>query len=142
MSTCSHPATPSIAAEPVSPLVAPTIVTRSFRLASTWSNIRADQLQRDVLERERRAVEQLLHPEPMIELHERRDGRVAERRVGLVAQLAQRRLVEVGFDERQHHLDRPVDVGPRPAGRDGRTQLSRAHPAVPGAPSLGQWSGT
>ena len=40
MSTCSHPATPSIAAEPVSPLVAPTIVTRSFRLASTWSNIR------------------------------------------------------------------------------------------------------
>jgi hypothetical protein len=40
MSTWSHPATPSIAAEPVSPLVAPTIVTRSLRSPSTWSNIR------------------------------------------------------------------------------------------------------
>ena len=75
MSTCSHPATPSIAAEPVSPLVAPTIVTRSFRLASTWSNIAPDQLQRDVLERQRRAVEQLLHPELMVELDERRRRR-------------------------------------------------------------------
>ena len=40
MSTCSHPLTPSIAADPVSPLVAPTIVIRRPLRASTWSNIR------------------------------------------------------------------------------------------------------
>ena len=39
MSTCSQPATALIAAEPVSPLVAPTIVTRSPRSPSTLSNI-------------------------------------------------------------------------------------------------------
>ncbi len=40
MSTLAQPFTPSMAAEPVSPLVAPTIVTRSPRWASTWSNRR------------------------------------------------------------------------------------------------------
>ena len=40
MSTCSQSRTPSIAAEPVSPLVAPTIVIRSLRWPSTWSNSR------------------------------------------------------------------------------------------------------
>ena len=40
MSTWAQPLTPSIAAEPVSPLVAPTIVTRSLRSPRTWSNIR------------------------------------------------------------------------------------------------------
>ena len=40
MSTLAQSFTPSIAAEPVSPLVAPTIVTRSPRSASTWSNSR------------------------------------------------------------------------------------------------------
>ena len=40
MSTLAHDFTPSIAAEPVSPEVAPTIITRSLRAASTWSNSR------------------------------------------------------------------------------------------------------
>ena len=40
MSTLAQPETPSIAAEPVSPDVAPTIVTRSPRAASTWSKSR------------------------------------------------------------------------------------------------------
>jgi hypothetical protein len=38
MSTFSRPRQASIAAEPVSPLVAPTMVIRSPRAASTWSN--------------------------------------------------------------------------------------------------------
>ena len=82
MSTCAHPATPSIAADPVSPLVAPTIVTRSAPLAQHVVEHATDELQRDVLERERRAVEQLLHPLAMVELHERRrrlDGGTSRR---------------------------------------------------------------
>ena len=38
MSAFFRPRMASIAALPVSPLVAPTMVTRSPRLASTWSN--------------------------------------------------------------------------------------------------------
>ncbi len=40
MSTLEHAFTPSMAAEPVSPLVAPTMVTRWPRSRSTVSNIR------------------------------------------------------------------------------------------------------
>ncbi|MOA39588.1 hypothetical protein D3C78_1613850 [compost metagenome] len=40
MSTLSQRRQPSMAAEPVSPLVAPMITTRSLRLASTWSSRR------------------------------------------------------------------------------------------------------
>ena len=40
MSTWAQSRTASIAADPVSPLVAPTIVTRSPRWPSTWSNSR------------------------------------------------------------------------------------------------------
>jgi hypothetical protein len=63
-----------MAAEPVSPEVAPTMVTRRPRLASTWSNSTADDLQRQVLEGERRAVEQLEQPFVGAGLHQRRDA--------------------------------------------------------------------
>ena len=52
-----------MAAEPVSPEVATTIVRRSPRRASSCVEQAADELQRDVLEGERRPVEQLLHPQ-------------------------------------------------------------------------------
>ncbi len=58
MSVRSRPAKASIAAPPVSPEVAPTIVARSPRSPSTWSISRASKLHGDVLEGERRAVEQ------------------------------------------------------------------------------------
>ena len=67
MSTCSHPATASIAAEPVSPLVAPTIVTRSPTLGEHVIEHPADELQRDVLEGQRGPVEQLVQPLPVVE---------------------------------------------------------------------------
>ena len=60
MSAWAQSLTPSIAADPVSPEVAPTMVTRRSCCDSTWSNSRADQLQGDVLERQGRPVEQLL----------------------------------------------------------------------------------
>jgi hypothetical protein len=51
-----------MAAEPVSPEVAPTIVARSPRGELVVEQA-PDQLERDVLEGERRAVEQLEQPE-------------------------------------------------------------------------------
>ena len=80
MSTCAQPCTASIAAEPVSPLVAPTIVTRSPAGAEHVVEQPPDELQGDVLERQRRPVEQLGQPLPVVDLHQRHDGRVAERR--------------------------------------------------------------
>ena len=58
----SRPAKASIAAPPVSPEVAPTMVTRSPRSAEDMVHQPRQQLHRDVLEGERRAVEQLEHP--------------------------------------------------------------------------------
>ena len=48
----------------------------------------ADQLQRDVLERQGRAVEELLDEVPVVDLDERHDGGMGERRVRLPAQVA------------------------------------------------------
>ena len=118
MSTLSQPLTPSIAAEPVSPLVAPTIVIRSPRCGEHVVEHPPDELQRDVLERQRRAVEQLEQPLLVVDLHERHDGRVAERGVGVATQLVERAGAELVADERRHHRggDRGVVVGAR-AGR-------------------------
>ena len=90
ISTRSRPAQASIAAEPVSPEVAPTIVTRASRAASTWSNRRPSKLQRHVLEGQRRAVEQLLHEQAGVELDQRHDGGMAEAGIGVAAQRRQR----------------------------------------------------
>ena len=100
MSTWRQPRTASIAAEPVSPLVAPTIVTCSPRCAEHVVEQPPDELQGDVLERQRRAVEQLGQPLPVVELDERHDGGVAERGVGLVAQPTQLGRGDVVADER------------------------------------------
>ena len=77
MSTCAQSRTPSMAAEPVSPDVATTIVTRSPRAAELVVEEPADELEGDVLERQRRAVEQLLHEVVVADLHERDDVGVA-----------------------------------------------------------------
>ena len=82
MSIAARSRQASIAAEPVSPEVAPTIVTCSPRRASTASNSRPDQLQRQILEGQGRAVKQLQQPEPLVELHQRRHRRVRETAIG------------------------------------------------------------
>ena len=77
-STPARPRKASIAAEPVSPLVAPTMVSRRpdrFRLASKSC---ADQLHRHVLEGERRPVEELEQPVVRPDLHQRHPRGVAK----------------------------------------------------------------
>jgi hypothetical protein len=61
MSTLARPATASIAALPVSPLVAPTMVSDLVG-RQEFLEQQAQQLQRHVLERQRGAVEQLQQP--------------------------------------------------------------------------------
>ena len=118
MSMLSRPATASIAAEPVSPLVAPTIVRRSSRRDEELLEQPAEQLQRDVLERERRAVEQLEQPLALVELPERGDRGVGEAAVGLGAELAQLVLGQAVADERQHDARGELGVGQaRPSRR-------------------------
>ncbi len=99
MSACAQFLMPSIAADPVSPEVAPTMVTRRSCCDSTCSNSRADQLQRDVLEREGRPVEQLLDEVVVTDLHERHDGGVGERRVGVGTHCPQRVGLDLVADE-------------------------------------------
>ena len=81
-----------MAAEPVSPEVATSTVMRCVALAQDVVEEPSDELQREILEGQRRAVEELEQPFAGIELDERADGRMAEARVGLAAQpLEQRR---------------------------------------------------
>ena len=100
MSTCPQPRTASIAAEPVSPLVAPTIVTRSPRPLEHVVEEPADELQGDVLERQRRPVEQLGEPLSRVDLDQRDDGRVTEGGVRLVTQSGEVSRRDVVADER------------------------------------------
>ncbi len=80
MSTLAQRRQPSIAAEPVSPEVAPSTTTRWCRRASETVQQPPEQLQREVLERQRRPVEQLEQPLVVAELHQGRHRRVAELR--------------------------------------------------------------
>jgi hypothetical protein len=80
--TASRPRKASIAADPVSPDVAPTIVTRSPRARQRRLEQLADELHREVLEGQRRPVEQLEQEVVRLELLQRRARLVAEARVG------------------------------------------------------------
>ena len=112
MSMLSRPATASIAAEPVSPLVAPTIVRRLVAAREELLEQQAEQLQRDVLERQRRAVEQLEQPVPLVELHQRGHRGVGEAAVGLrcTARAARPRRQAVA-DERRHDPRGELGIG-------------------------------
>ena len=87
----------------------------------------ADELQREILERERRPVEELQQPLVRVELHERADRRVAEPGVGLVAQALEQRGLQLVARE-----------GPDDARRDARVGLAGAE--IGG--SAGHCSGT
>jgi hypothetical protein len=74
---------------PVSPDVAPTMVRCVVAADQEFLEQQTEQLQRDVLERERGAVEQLEQPVAVVELDERRDRGMREAAIGLGAQAAQ-----------------------------------------------------
>ena len=82
-STRFEPRNASIAAPPVSPEVA---ADDGDALAAGCQHAvhqPRQQLHGHVLEGQRRPVEQLEHPQAAVDLHERRDGRVAEAGVGV-----------------------------------------------------------
>ena len=63
----------------------------------------AEKLQRHVLERERRAVEQLLHEQAGVELDQWHDGGMAEAGIGVAAQRGERGEWDGVADERLDH---------------------------------------
>ena len=63
-----------------------------------------DQLQGDVLERQCRTVEQLLHEVLVADLHEWGDGRMSKRRIGIGAHRGQVGRGDLIADERLHDL--------------------------------------
>ena len=89
------------------------------------------QLHGDVLEGERRAVEQLEQEGAGAELRDRHHRRMPERAVGLAREPRQIRLGDGVADERPDHLDRHLGVGPAGKAGDGL-----------GAKGCGQVSGT
>ena len=94
-----------------------------------------DQLHGEVLERQRRPVEQLQKPPIGPELPERRPRRVPEGRIGLRNQPPKRRLAEGVPDQRPHHAKRHLLVGLPGQRRDlvrlhDRHRLGHVEPAV------------
>ena len=111
MSTSSLSRTASIAAEPVSPEVAPTIITRSLAPAELVVEEPADELQGDVLERQRRPVEELEQVVVVVELDQRDDVGMVERRVGRRDHLGEVVSRDGAGDEGCHDRRSQVGVG-------------------------------
>ncbi len=96
---------------------------------------RAKELQRHVLEGERRPVEKLLHEQTGFELHHRHDRGMAEAGVGFVAQRLKRLERQRVADERLHHTRGEFGIRhaaqPAPVGwREVRPGLRHVKPAV------------
>ena len=89
-----------------------------------------DQLHRDVLERQRRAVEQLQHELIGPDLIERHHGRMAEGRVGFIRHAAEIGVGDLARRKRPDHVDRDFPIGPAEKAGDGLGE------------SCGQTSGT
>ena len=95
------------------------------------------QLHRQVLEGERRPVEQLQHEQAGAELHQRRGGRMAEGAVGLLRHAREIGLRDAVADEGPDHLDRDLGIGPAGKAGDGLgielgPRLRHIKPAVAG----------
>ena len=98
-----------------------------------------DQLHRDVLERQRRAVEQLQHELIGPDLVERHHRRMAEGRVGFVRHAAEIGVGDFARGERPDHVDRDFPIGPAEKSGDGlgrelRPDLGHVEAAVAGKP--------
>jgi hypothetical protein len=70
-----------------------------------------EQLERHVLERQGRSMEQLEQPVALVELYQRRHRGMREPAIGLGAQRTELVLAQVAGDERQHHPYRRLDIG-------------------------------
>jgi hypothetical protein len=106
----SRPAKASIAAPPVSPEVAPTMVARWPRSDSTWSISRARKLHGDVLEGERRAMEQLEHEAVGAGLDQWADRFMAERAIGFANQALEDIRLDFATEERGQQFDREIRI--------------------------------
>ncbi len=84
------------------------------------------ELHGDVLEGQRRPVEQLQHPGVAARLHERRHRRVAEAGIGVARHGEKIRLRDGSADERMHDLD--SDLGKGPAGERGNGVRGKGGP--------------
>ncbi len=115
-----------MAAAPVSPEVAPTMVARWPRAGEDMLHQPAEELHGQILEGEGRPVEQLEQEEIVAKLRKRRDGDMVERAIG-------------GLDHRPQSraINRPGDEGPDdglghrgigPAGETG--DLGRRQPRI------------
>ena len=99
-----------------------------------------EELQRDILEGQRRAVEQLEQQVAMVELDERRDGGVGEAAIGgLAAAPAARRRSSAPPTKGSITRDRGLDIGEPGERRDLglaelRPGLGHVQPAVGGEP--------
>ena len=153
MSTLSRPRKASIAAAPVSPEVAPTIVVAAAALGQDMVHQPRQQLHGDVLEGQRRPVEQLEHPVAGARLDQRRHRRVAEAGIGRLAHGAEVVVGDLAADEGPDHREGDLGVGPARRGRRWRPgdiaghvsgtyrPPSRARPASKTSekPSAGAW---
>ena len=131
MSRVSRPTQASMAAEPVSPEVATTIVARSLACRELVVEQPADDLQGHVLERQRRAPEELEQVQ-VVELDQRAHVGVVEGGVGIGDHGREVVAVDRPLDVRPHHVDRHRVV---------RAHL-RPHLGAEGGPGLGHVEAT
>jgi hypothetical protein len=100
----------------------------------------AEQLQRDILERQGRAVEQLEQPVALVELDQRRDRGMGEAAIGLAAQRAQSGLIDAVADEGRQHPHRGFDI--IQPGERGDLVARQHRPGVGNVkPAVGRQSG-
>ena len=123
-STRSEPRKASIAAPPVSPEVAATMVTRVAAGGQHAVHQPRQQLHGHVLEGQRRPVEQLQHPQAAVDLHERRHGGVAEAGVGVARDRDQLAAGDAAAGERLEQRD--GHLGERLAGEGRRWSRATA----------------
>src|SRR5271157_4440908 len=106
IATPGRPMRPAMAAAPVSPEVAPRTFTAPPRALPRVEA--AEQLEGDVLEGERRPVEELQHAQAGVELEERRDLGALEAEVGPRGELPELRL---GYVVRETAQEAEAELG-------------------------------
>ncbi len=118
MSVRSRPAKASMAAPPVSPEVAPTMVARWPRSASTWSISRASSCIATSLKASVGPWKSSSTKVFGAGLHQRADGLVAEGRIGFAHQPLEDRRRDLAAEERRQHADGEVGIGKAAHGAD------------------------
>ena len=119
-SVCDWPPKASIAAAPVSPEVAPRMVARVWRSRKRAVHQPAEPLHGEILERQRRPVEQFEQEEIVVELDERGGRRVAKSRVGVLGEGRERRRCPF----RRRRRAEPAASPPRRKARPASARIS------------------